>query len=71
MLDDSGDANETIKYIGESYLEGKNPTKDAQLFLNVAISGAMVDSNPYFGGAGSFISQCLKGLKEYKSKIFE
>ena len=68
MLEESGDPNETIKYVGESYLEGKNANDDAQLFLNLAISSAMVDTALSGGG---FIPNCLKHLKKQKNKIFK
>ena len=70
MLEESGDPNETIKYIGESYLDGKNTKDNAQLFLNLAISSAVVDAvSPW--GDSSFIPACLKHLKKEKRNIFK
>lgn len=68
MLEESGDPNETIKYVGESYLAGKNATDNAQLFLNLAVSTAMVDVSLR---GQAFVPSCLKHLKENKSKIFK
>jgi len=73
MLIDSGDPNKTIKYIGESYLEGKNANDNAQLVLNYAISSAVVDTSmaDLYGGSSAFIPSCLKHLKKNKSRIFK
>ena len=74
ILDDSGDPNGTVKYVSESYWEGKNNVAtDAQDWLNIAVSGAVADSSmkEYFGSSGSFISSCLEKLDEYKKYMFE
>ena len=69
MLEESGDPNETIKYIGESYLEGKNAKENAQVFLNYAISQAVLYSDPFMGSR-SFIPTCLKELKKVNNDGF-
>ncbi len=74
MLDDSGDPNGTVEYVSESYFEGKNVKDRAQSRLKSAIGNAVInDKMSKFVGnnSGSFISQCLKELKDMKEHLFE
>jgi|TARA_R110000823_G_C15516110_1_gene454961 hypothetical protein len=73
MLDDSGDPNGTIEYVGESYFEGKNSVREiAQASLAHSISLAVLDTelSRLAGGKGQFIPNCLKKLKERKDSMF-
>jgi len=73
MLDDSGDPSETVKFVSESYFEGKRVKEKAQVYLNIAIAfaGFQGASNEALGGGSPFIPNCLKALKENRDKIFE
>lgn len=78
MLDDSGDPNGTVKYVSESYFEGKNNVSgahgsSAQDWLETAINLAVADSGmkEYLSSSGSFISSCLESLDKFKEYMFE
>ena len=77
MLDDSGDPLGTVQYVGETYFEGKKLKRKAHLnaqdWLNTAIASAVstykLEVLRY--NSDSFISQCLKELKNNKKYMFE
>ena len=68
MLHESGDPSETIKYIGKSYLEGKDVTTYAEDMLIQAIGMAELDAKIH---GGSFLPRCLENLEKDKNLIFK